>query len=104
MSLTLYVRCSFGAVDTPGRLPILVPVPQVERRPRETLLGRGLTDALAALEARLRREAHPLARDGLKYVPFDFKKVATPLSRRRRPHKKMRSYICAFNLGVSSGV
>ena len=45
----------------------------MERRARETLLGAALCEAIAALQKRLEREAHPY-RDGLRYVPLDFKK------------------------------
>jgi hypothetical protein len=44
---------------------------QHEKRARETTLGKGLAEALEALQMRLRREGHPLE---LRYVPFDFKK------------------------------
>ena len=46
---------------------------QVEKRPRETVLGAALAEAVAALQQQLRREGHPL-HTGLRHVPFDFKK------------------------------
>ena len=46
---------------------------QAERRSRETLLGRGLSNALVALDDRMHRQGHPLA-GGLRYIPFDFKR------------------------------
>ena len=55
--------------------PILVfdLIRQVEKRPRETVLGAALAEAVAALQQQLRREGHPL-HTGLRHVPFDFKK------------------------------
>ncbi|EOD22156.1 hypothetical protein EMIHUDRAFT_450701 [Emiliania huxleyi CCMP1516] len=57
-----------------GPLVLFDLVRQAEKRPRETLLGRGLAEAVDALQARLRRERHPQRDGGLRYVPFDFKK------------------------------
>ena len=36
-------------------------------------MGRGLSEAVTELRLRFEREIHPL-KDGLRYVPFDFKK------------------------------
>eukprot|EP00966_Prymnesium_polylepis_P106135 2457652-Prymnesium_polylepis.1 len=44
-----------------------------QRRKRETILGHGLSEAVTELRKQFERDAHPL-RDGLRYVPFDFKK------------------------------
>jgi hypothetical protein len=56
-----------------GPLFVLNLIRQHEKKPREAILGQGLSHAMEALQARLEREQHPLA-GGLRYVPFDFKR------------------------------
>jgi len=41
---------------------------QVEKRPRETVLGAALAEAITALQQQLRREGHPL-HAGLRRAP-----------------------------------
>lgn len=55
--------------------PVLVfdLVRQVERRPRELLLGQALSAAVAELNRRLEREGHAHA-GHLRHIPYDFKK------------------------------
>ena len=50
--------------------PILVfdLIRQVEKRPRETVLGAALAEAITALQQQLRREGHPL-HAGLRHAP-----------------------------------
>lgn len=50
--------------------PILVfdLIRQVEKRPRETVLGAALAEAITALRQQLRREGHPL-HAGLRHAP-----------------------------------